>query len=331
MASRITNMRLRHQILIGISLILLTLVLRAQYTFDDERVQLAVILRQIDRLNSDISQIDTQLESINKKITRLENHDDLSWIERRRLVKLTEEKAALNTTRLDYFQQLLDNQNRARQSSDNLIQSITAAIDSTLNLLSGNQSVKKRQEALNYLLTLNELRNQAIDSRRTFSQINNELIPGKINIQDYLQKSQNYPQIHRDLINLLDKKIHELSLMIKTVNEEKNLQNRLAQFSMEMSSVSGEIKQQSLALTSAQRDISYDIDNGYSEGPISLNNRDYINWVTSKDPNMFTTFTPSDYLPVIKSISPSELPDYITTLDSLRNFYLAEKQKIINQ
>ena len=317
-------------IIVGLLILLLISVNGiAQKSFDHQRDQLIEILRKITQTKTEIDRIDHQLNSIDQKITQLENRTDLTWLERRRIVKLTEEKALHNAVRLKYYRQVLDYQNSARSISGGLLESIATVIDSTLNQISASDSDARRQAGLDYLLGIIDLRNWIIDSQGAYAQIDEELYPEKIDIGNILSCSRLYPQIHDDLLNLMDSKIEKLTVMIKTAKEEEILQNRLDQFSLEMSSVGGEIKDQAYRPEEKPNretltDFTYSNDSGGK-------NNDYVSWALSTDAGPLSSLGSIDYLPIIKSLEPSELPDYIFTLDSLRQYYITEKQKLLNQ
>jgi len=297
---------------------------------ENQQVQLTQILADIADTETEIIQFDAELDKINEKINRLEAQNDLSWIERRRIVKLTEEKAVLNSKRLSYYQQLLDQQNTANRISTDMFETISHIIDSSLSKINSANAVTERKSGLDNLLKVIEVRNWMIDTRAVYAQIDNELIPKKLNIQDYFSIAQANHQIRNDLINLMDEKIHELTLMLETAREEEILQNRLEQFTLEMTSIGGEINKQTLNPVNVSNTDITKVGWTYSNLTDGETNRDFNNWVSNTQSVILSSLSSYDYLPVIKSLESSELPNYIFTLDSLRNYYIAEKQKLLN-
>lgn len=314
-------------IIIAVSLIISTTL--ANDHLEREQAQLNEILSQIVQAKAEIAQFDAKLAEINRKITALESQNELNWMKRRRIVKLTEEKAALNAKRLIYYQQLLDNQNTARRISTELLDTIATIIDSTLLYINSGIATDERKGSLNYLMNVIEIRNRIIDSRSVYTQIENDVYPEKLNIQDYLQTAQSNPQIRNDLLNLMDEKISRITLMIETAKEEEMLQNRLEQFTLEMSSVIGEIDKEDINSFRTNKSADSPTEWTYT-GPTDNDvNLDFNNWVSNTQPEILSSLSRFDYLPLIKSMEPTELPYYIFTLDSLRNYYIAEKQKLL--
>ncbi|MBU0713429.1 hypothetical protein KKA87_16130, partial [bacterium] len=112
------------------TIFILALMLAANITsanglLENQRQQLSSMLNEIGQINEHITQIDSDLNGMNNKIAKLENLDKLSWIKRRRIVKLTEEKSTLNSKRMDYYQQLMDLQNTTHQVSSGMLDGIS--------------------------------------------------------------------------------------------------------------------------------------------------------------------------------------------------------------
>ena len=297
---------------------------------ENQRYQINKILNEVNTTNEVIEKIDENLNGINTKINKLENLDQPNWIERRRIVKLTEEKAALNASRLDYYQRLMDMHNATHQLSSEMLNEISQIIDSLLIEINTASSTTDRMSGLEYLLKINEVRNWTINASSGYTQTDNELIPKKLNIQDYLAMAQSNELIRNDLLNLMNNKIGELTLMIKTVKEEEILQNRLEQFALEMSSIGGEIDEKTLNPVNVTESNATGLDGVYNNPTDNETNRDFSNWVLNTKPGILSSLSSYDYLPIIKSLESSELPNYIFTLDSLRSYYVAEKQKLLN-
>ncbi|MFH1250494.1 MAG: hypothetical protein V1715_05275 [bacterium] len=318
------------------TIFILALMLAANITsanglLENQRQQLSSMLNEIGQINEHITQIDSDLNGMNNKIAKLENLDKLSWIKRRRIVKLTEEKSTLNSKRMDYYQQLMDLQNTTHQVSSGMLDGISQIIDSLLIEINSATSTTGRISGLEHLLGLNEVRNWTINASSVYAQTGNELIPKKLNIQDYLSMAQSNQLIRNDLLNLMDDKIGELALMIETAKEEEILQNRLEQFALEMTSVGGEIDEKTLNPVKVNKSNAAEVDSWtYNNLSGNETNRDFSNWVLNTQPGILSSLSSYDYLPIIKSLEPSELPNYIFALDSLRNYYVTEKQKLLN-
>lgn len=290
---------------------------------------LADLLQSIKTTAELISLQDSAINKIDRKIAQLEQSENPDWLERRRIVKLTEEKAALNSRRLSYFEQLLDQQNRARDLSTALLTEVTQSIDSLIETINAAEPGQQRQANLASLMQVIEIRNWIIAIKPHYSRLENEQVPAILDLQQFLSMALTNPGVRTDLIKLLDGKIDELTLMIKSAREEEILRQQLEQFSYEMASISGEIGEQTLQ--PQQVSYSKDIDattgwNYYGESRISP---DFTNWVLTTQTDQLSSLTTYDYLPLVRSLDPAELSDYIFTLDSLRNYYISEKQKIL--
>lgn len=329
------NMSMKHKLfvntIITLTILIITNSTSANGLLENQRHQLNDVLNEVNATNEIIEKIDNNLNGINAKINKLENLDQPNWIERRRIVKLTEEKAALNASRLDYYQRLMDQHNTIHQVSSGMLDEISQIIDSLLSEINTASSTTDRITGLEYLLKINEVRNWTISTSSGYSQADNELIPKILNIQDYLSMVQSNELMRKDLLNLINTKIGELTLMIKTAKEEEILQNRLEQFSLEMSSVSGEIDKKTLIPVQATNFDGNRVDNSYDNAITYETNKGFNNWALNTQSSLLSSLSSYDYLPIIKSLEPSELPNYIFTLDSLRNYYFAEKQKLLNQ
>lgn len=314
--------------------ILTTLALLISLTAADrslkvQQQELANILRAIKTTKQLIGGQDSAIHKIDRKIAELEQTDNPGWLTRRRIVKLTEEKAALNAERLRYFEQLLDQQNQARDLSATLLTEVTQSIDSLIEAINTADSGQQRQDNLATLIKVIEIRNWIITTRPSYTQVENEPIPPKLDIQEFLSLTLTNTGVKTDLLKLLNEKIDELTLMIQSAREEEILRQRLEQFSYEMASIGGEIGEQTLhprqISSSKETDAPTGWDN-YSENRISP---DFTNWVLTTQTEPLSSLTAYDYLPIIESLDPAELSDYIFTLDSLRNYYISEKQKIL--
>ncbi len=291
--------------------------------------ELADVLRTIKTTEQLISEQDSTIQKIDRKIAELEQTDNPGWLERRRIVKLTEEKAALNAKRLRCFEQLLDWQNQARDLSATILTEVTQSIDSLIGAINTADSGQQRQADLAALIKVIEIRNWIITTRPYYTRVENEPIPPKLDIQEFLSLTLTNSGVKTDLLKLLNEKIDELTLMIQSAREEEILRQRLEQFSYEMASIGGEIGEQTLhprqISSSKETDAPTGWDN-YSENRISP---DFTNWVLTTQTEPLSSLTAYDYLPIIESLDPAELSDYIFTLDSLRNYYISEKQKIL--
>jgi hypothetical protein len=295
--------------------------------------ELKALIQTIIQTNEQLQQFDEKIHKIDGEIHAVETRSEESWLSRRRIVKLTETKVGLNSQRLEKYEMLLEHQLRAQQTSTILLKAIMAEIDTLFTMINSSTSVEERKSGLEQLLKIIALRNWIIDTKPLYTQVEENIIPAKMNIQDYLDKRSGNAQIRRDLITLIDEKIEQISLMIETVREEEQLRSRLEQFSLEMSSLGGEFARTNHPIQPQLKDENNTVISGWdSEGQFGEDNRDYSNWVNNTTQSqLFSPISGYDYLPIIKNLESAELPDYIFTLDSIRTYYLDQRQKLLNR
>ncbi len=313
----------------------------ANKSLHESQVELAGIVQKIIQANDRIQKYETKIADIDLEITSLEFETERSWYERRKIVKKTEEKAALNEEKYKYYEQLIQLQNSATEITSSLFTTINQHLDSLITLLNTEISGKQRDTALEQLLTVIELRNWVIDTKKSyFPPFDAEPVPQKINIHEFLNAANVNVNLKKDLIRFLDSKIDQLASMIAATTEEEKLRSRLEQFTMEMSSLSNEFPgrsqqyefTQTLSPDTRDKNDIYatDTDNIPSDGW----NQNYENWVITNQitqTQMNAPLSELDVLPLIKDLKTAELAGYISTLDSIRTFYIQQKQELLKQ
>ena len=300
---------------------------------NDYRSDLSATVNKIIQLNKQIEKLDAKITDIDGKINFLDNQKNPSWLNRRKVVKLTEEKAAINTDRLNYYRQVLELQNSAGATSSALFALITNDMDSLVTELNSDLPVDQRKAGLDYLISIIETRNWVIDTKAYYTHVDDVAIPSKMNISDFIQPGRTNVRLKSDLVNFLDEKIQRISVMIDASREEEALRTKLDQFALEMTALGGEIDHQSYQSgikTASEPEVNLGVSFDNTDSP--LNNRGYNNWVfTTQSLPLVTPITEYDYLPVIKDLESSELPEYISTLDSIRSYYINQKQELLNR
>ena len=304
----------------------------------ESQAELAGIVQKITRTDNQIQKYETKIADLDLEITSQEFETERTWYERRKIVKKTTEKAALNEEKYKYYEQLNQLQNSATEIASNLFTTINQHLDSLITVLNTEISGKQRDTALEQLLTVIELRNWVIDTKKSyFPPIDAEPVPQKINIQEFLNAANVNVNLKKDLIWFLDSKIDQLAAMIAAATEEEKLRTRLEQFTLEMSSLSNEFPGQSrqyeftqtLSPNTRNENKTYttDADNaGW--------NQNYENWVITNQitqTQMNTPLSELDVLPLIKDLKTAELVGYISTLDSIRTFYIQQKQELLKR
>jgi len=320
----------------GVFIILILVLIQSGFAgnrMNDYRSDLSATVNKIIRLNKQIEKLDAKITDIDNKINFLDNQKKPSWLNRRKVVKLTEEKAAINTDRLNYYQQLLELQNSAGAISSTLFALITNDMDSLVTELNTDLPIDQRKAGLDYLIRLIEIRNWVIDTKAYYTHISDMAIPSKMSISDFIQPGRTNDKLKSDLVNFLDEKIQQISVMINAAREEEALRTKLDQFAMEMTALGGDIDHQSYQSgikTASEPEVNLGAFYDNTDSP--LNNRGYNNWVFTTQPlPLVTPITEYDYLPVIKDLESSELPQYISTLDSIRSYYINQKQELLNR
>jgi hypothetical protein len=199
--------------------------------------------------------------------------------------------------------------------------------------LNSDLPVDQRKAGLDYLIRIIEFRNWVIDTKAYYTHINDVTIPSKMSISDFIQSGRTNAGLKSDLVNFLDEKIQQISVMINAAREEEALRTKLDQFAMEMTALGGEIDHQSYqsdVKIASEPEANWGAFYDNTDSP--LNNRGYNNWVsTTQSLPPVTYITEYDYLPVFKDLESSELPQYISTLDSIHTYYINQKQELLNR
>ncbi|HCK99570.1 MAG TPA: hypothetical protein DHW42_05620, partial [Candidatus Marinimicrobia bacterium] len=232
----------------GICIILILILVQSGFAgnqMNDYRSDLSATVNKIIQINKQIEKLDAKIADIDREISVLDNRKKPSWLDRRKVVKLTEEKAAINTDMLNNYQQLLKLQNSARATSSALFALITNDMDSLVIELNSDLSIDQRKAGLDYLIRIIEIRNWVIDTKTYYTHIDDVAIPSKMNISDFIQSGKTNVRLKSDLVNFLNEKIQRISVMIDAAREEEALRTKLDQFTLEMTALGGEIDHQS--------------------------------------------------------------------------------------
>jgi len=320
----------------GACIILILVLIQSGFAgnqMNDYRSDLSATVNKIIQLNKQIEKLDAKIADIDHEISVLDNRKKPSWLDRRKVVKLTEEKAAVNTDNLNYYQQLLELQNSARATSSALFALITNDMDSLVTELNSDLPVDQQKAGLDYLIRIIEIRNWVIDTKAYYTHVDDVTIPSKMNISDFIQSGRTNVRLKSDLVNFLNEKIQRISVMIDAAREEEALRTKLDQFALEMTALGGEIDHQSYQSNvkiASESEVNWGVSFDNTDSP--SNNRGYNNWVSTTQSHPLATYiTEYDYLPVIKDLESSEFPEYISTLDSIRTYYINQKQELLNR
>jgi len=320
----------------GACIILILVLIQSGFAgnqMNDYRSDLSATVNKIIQLNKQIEKLDAKIADIDHEISVLDNRKKPSWLDRRKVVKLTEEKAAINTDMLNYYQQLLKLQNSARATSSTLFALITNDMDSLVTELNSDLPVDQQKAGLDYLIRIIEIRNWVIDTKAYYTHVDDVTIPSKMNISDFIQSGRTNVRLKSDLVNFLNEKIQRISVMIDAAREEEALRTKLDQFALEMTALGGEIDHQSYQSNvkiASESEVNWGVSFDNTDSP--SNNRGYNNWVSTTQSHPLATYiTEYDYLPVIKDLESSEFPEYISTLDSIRTYYINQKQELLNR
>jgi len=131
--------------------------------------------------------------------------------------------------------------------------------------------------------------------------------------------------IKEDLKRILKNKINQIELMIDTAKEEELLRKRLAQFSNEMTALSGE--------TRAYQTNAFE-ENARNEENIASFTTDFQNYADlSGNKGLLQSETPmanlqTEYLFLLQNITSAGLPTYIAHLDSILTSYLKTLEEV---
>lgn len=287
--------------------------------------QLVHNISEIIKLEKQHSTLKNALQKLNIETNKLESQKNPSWFNRRKLVKTTEKKAELNQNVISFYQKLLELKSSANQIFEKYYIVLTIEIDSTISELENRADSTKRKNNLLYLLELKQRRDWLLNSQKYFTLYTQNIFPEDDTFLSLFINQKQKKVIQEDLIKILENKINQIELIIDAVKEEELLRKRFAQFSSEMTALSGETR-------AYQTNIFKESDR--NEENITFFNTDFQNYAGLSDKEHFLqSETPmtnlyTEYLFLFQNIPSTNLPNYIAHLDSVRTSYLQTIKEI---
>lgn len=301
-----------------------TTIYQAEY--DKQLARVVVLDNRYREFQIRVDLIDTHLK-------KLEADRRSDWYTRRKLSKLTAEKAAINDDIILTFDEISRLQSEASHIFNRYYLDLSYHVEQILTQLTLTNDTKQRQNLIQKLLEMVEQRSRLLNTQRRFLPTAEILIPEKENLVALIAHSDQRNLIRKDVINVLNEKIRQVDLMITAARTEDQLRKRLNQFNTEMSALSGEVTSYQTAIPATDESNRNNKSNNiFDWGSIPTNenrNVDYQNWLgNAAQPSMPTTLTAIDYLPLIQNIPSTELPLYLTQLDSIRKYYQNQLQEV---
>jgi len=284
-------------------------------------------------LEQQAEQLDTKISKINNQINKLSSRKNPDWNEKRKLSRLTAQKAELNNEMIRTYKKLALQKSTLTELYHSFYNFLTDQIDQILDQY--NQTIKPvlRQNISRNLIELVDQRTQLLTTRRLFFDKDAPSIPDKENLITLVNKYDRDPALRNDVTKILEEKVQQIELLITAANAENQLRKRLDQLNLEMSSLTGEVYRDAMTSQIADRGKSAStsgFDGLWNDVPsYSEEDLGYRNWANNANlPVTTRPLTDADYLPIFQTIPTSDIPAYIIELDSLRRYYQKQLQEI---
>ena len=317
----------KYQLLIafGFNLALIVGIAFSSSVLQEYHNKLVHNINEIIKLEKEYSTLERYLQKLDAETGKLESQKNPSWFNRRRLVKLIEKKADLNQNVIVIYKKILKSKSSANQIFEKYYIVLTTEIDSIISELENRADSTKRKNNLLYLLDLKERRDWLLNSQKYYTLYTQNILPENDMFLSLFINQKQKKVIQEDLIKILENKINQIELIIDAVKEEELLRKRFAQFSNEMTALSGETR-------AYQTSIFKDSDR--NEENITFYNTDFANYADlSNNKGLFQSETPmtnlqTEYLFLLQNIPPTSIPTYIAHLDSVRSSYLQTLEEV---
>ncbi len=317
----------KYRILIafGFNLTLLVGIAFSSNVLQEYHNKLVHNINEIIKLEKEYSTLEGNLQKLAAKTGKLESQKNLSWFNRRRLVKLTEKKAELNQKVIVIYKKMLNSKSSANQIFNKYFTVLNIEIDSTISELETTIDSTERKNSLLYLLHLKERRDWLLNSQKYYTLYTQNTIPEDDTFLSLFNNPKQKKVVKEDLKRILKNKINQIELMIDAAKEEELLRKRLAQFSSEMTALSGE--------TRAYQTNAFE-ERARSDGNIASFTTDFQNYADlSGNKGLLQSETPmtnlqNEYLFLLQNIPSTGLPAYIAHLDSIRTSYLRTLEEV---
>lgn len=314
--------------LLKIFLILISFTLQialSENLFQSYYNQLSTNINQLVNLYKKEAEIESKIQQINKDIDLLTKEDNLSWLDQRKLVKLTEQKANLNTELTSVYDRIIDLNTKSIPIFSEYNSSLVAEINSVISDLDSINDPSLRKEYISYLIELKYRRDWLAESQKYLSLKKVEVDAESDKMSTLFDDLRKNELIKEDLKCILEGKISQINQLIEAAKEEKMLRETLEQFNTEMAALSGEISIISGSNLSKGSDISsFDSESPTGNAPLSADYDNYANYsnnISLFQSEIFSPYSKSDLLLLMQNIPTASLTSYITNLDSLREDY----------
>ncbi|MFH1212647.1 MAG: hypothetical protein V1681_01035 [Candidatus Neomarinimicrobiota bacterium] len=289
-------------------------------------------LEKLTALDQSYSQQNSQIATLDVRISELSANRKQSWIEKRKLSRLTAQKAEINDDIVRIFSEISALEIPLNSTFNQYYSRLSFSIDQTLEKYSRTTDVRQRQDLSRILFELVDQRTWLITTRRQFLKNDQNTIPEKENLVALLTKYDRNDQIKKDVINVLNDKISQIDQMIVAARGESQLRKRLNQLTTEMSSLTGDVRAYQATTANRSTGENSDIDGigSWTNNPATTFDDPGYRNLSEKAALPVTTqpATAADYLPLFQKIATNELPLHMTRLDSLRQYYLKQLQAI---
>ena len=257
-----------------------------------------------DRLKKELLQIDQQLEKLQKP--------DNSWLEKRKITKLTTQKLVYNNEIFDLIKKMSGLKKTCQQE----FQQIYTVNESSINNLLDQFEKDYQPENLQKLLELKSLRDYLINSQKYFSSIDNKSFGLKQNFEIF---NFSDPLVVQDFIALLNKKIHNVETAKSSAKKEIKIREKLENFRNEISTIHEPETFTQTTITSSTEGTN-NWDNVYTDNDDK--NYDNSRNGTSDQIETFEEFTSeSDFLLLFEENDEQTIENFIQKMDSLKSYY----------
>lgn len=289
-------------------------------------------VEKFTNLERQAEQLNSKIVNINAHVNTLSARENPNWNEKRKLSRLTAQKAELNNEMIRTFEKLASQKNTLGEVYHNYFEFLSDQINHTLAQYSRVTDSNQRQDLSRDLIKLVEQRSHLLATRRLFFDQNAPPVPDKENLIALVNEFDQNSALRNDVAKILEEKIQQIELLLSAAEAENQLRKRLNQLNLEMSALTGELYSDAMTGHIGDNDRGQTLgptDGTWNDGTSNSKDASYENWAnTANLPITSRPLTDVDYLPIFQTISTTNLSSYIFELDSLRRHYQKQLQEI---
>jgi len=298
-----------------------------QDRFDQYFQNMQSLEQEHKKLTGLIKELDVQIQQI-------ESLSSPSWLAKRKLARLTAQKARNSKQLLSLFDHLVVVKRDTDQAFHQFYTYLSHTVDKGIKTLNYEKNPASRRQALQELLETLETRERLLTSWSAFTGIPDDILPARENLVAVVKNSSLNNSVKDDVLNLLHEKITQIDQLMRVAQTESQLRRRLMRFSTEIATLTGDVNLQTTGgtITNAGKSPATDVwSNFTNRTPEALNTVAYKNF-NNILPGSQTKpqYAELDYIALIQKIPTDDLPRYVAELEKIRRYYIAQEEQLKN-